>query len=86
MLLYTKLRKKTENWYICKNCSMLTKKKLISALQSLPEKFSIEDVIDRIVLLQKIEIGPEQLKTDKTKTISEAKTELKKWLSSKGIY
>lgn len=86
MLLYTKLRKKTENWYICKNRSMLTKKKLILALRDLPEKFSIEDVIDRIVLLQKIEIGPEQLKTDKTKTISEAKTELKKWLSSKGIY
>jgi hypothetical protein len=59
---------------------MLTKKKLISTLQSLPEKFSVEDVIDRIVLLQKVELGLEQSKAGKTKSTREAKAKLKKWL------
>lgn len=59
---------------------MLTKKQLISTLRNLPEKFSVEDVIDRVVLLQKIEIGIEQSKAAKTRTTKEAKAKLKKWL------
>jgi len=59
---------------------MLTKKKLIQTLMDLPEKFSVEDVIDRIVLLQKIEIGLEQSHQGKTKSTGAAKVKLKKWL------
>jgi hypothetical protein len=59
---------------------MLTKKKLIQTLKDLPDKFSMEDVIDRIVLLQKIEIGLEQSQQGKTKSTAEAKARLKKWL------
>lgn len=39
---------------------MLTKQKLIKTISGLPDTFSLEEVIDRIVLLQKIEIGIEQ--------------------------
>lgn len=59
---------------------MLTKKKLIQTLKDLPETFSAEDVIDRIILLQKIEIGLEQSAQCKTKSTLEAKAKLKKWL------
>lgn len=59
---------------------MLTKKKLIQTMKDLPEKFSVEDVIDRIVLLQKIEIGLEQSQQGKTKSTIAAKAKLKKWL------
>lgn len=59
---------------------MLTKKKLIQTLKDMPEKFSVEEVIERIILLQKIEIGLEQSKQGKTKSTVEAKTKLKKWL------
>lgn len=59
---------------------MLTKEKLIQTLKDLPEKFSVEDVLDRIVLLQKIEIGLEQSQIGKTKSKEEAKSMLKKWL------
>ena len=59
---------------------MLTKKELLVALQTLPEKFSVEDVIDRIVLLQKVEIGLEQSKAGKARTNKRAKTKLRKWL------
>lgn len=59
---------------------MLTKKKLIQTLRNLPEKFSVEEVIERIVLLQKIEIGLQQSKQGKTKSTIEVKAKLKKWL------
>jgi hypothetical protein len=56
------------------------KKKLIQIMRDLPEKFSVEDVIDRIIVLQKIEIGLEQSLQGKTKSTLEAKSKLKKWL------
>ena len=59
---------------------MLSKKKIIKTIESLPDKFSIEDVIDRIVLLQKIEIGLEQSDRGDTYSTKEAKKKLKKWL------
>jgi hypothetical protein len=59
---------------------MITKEKLIYALNDLPESFSIDDVIDRIILLQKIEIGLEQVKSGYVHTTEEAKIILEKWL------
>ncbi|MFN5371034.1 MAG: hypothetical protein ACK5B6_06170 [Bacteroidia bacterium] len=59
---------------------MLTKQKIIKSIESLPENFSIDEVIDRIMLLQKIEIGLEQSEKGDTHTHFEAKKKLKKWL------
>jgi hypothetical protein len=59
---------------------MLDKKKVLQTIKDLPDTFSIEEVIDRIVLLQKVEIGLEQGRKGETLTTSEAKTRLKKWL------
>lgn len=59
---------------------MINKEKLIKSIESLPENFSIDKVIDRIVLLQKIEIGLEQSKKGETYSHAEAKKKLKKWL------
>ena len=39
---------------------MLTKEKIIQLVNDLPNKFSLEDVLDRIALLEKIEVGSEQ--------------------------
>jgi len=59
---------------------MLTKEKVLASIKKLPEKFSLDELIDRIILLQKIEIGLEQSKQNKTKTTKEAKKQLEKWL------
>jgi len=59
---------------------MLTKKKLIQSIESLPESFSIDEVIDRILLLQKIEVGLEQSEKGETLSSVEAKKKLKKWI------
>ena len=59
---------------------MLTKLKVIQTVKTLPDIFSIEEVIDRLVLLQKIEIGMEQSNNGQSISTSKAKTRLKKWL------
>jgi hypothetical protein len=53
---------------------------IIHSIESLPENFSLDDLIDRIVLLQKIEIGLEQSERGETYSTAEAKMNSKKWL------
>jgi hypothetical protein len=59
---------------------MLTKKKFLKSIKNLPETFSADEIIDRIILLQKIEIGLEQSADNKVHSTSDAKKKLKKWL------
>lgn len=62
------------------NLCMLTKQHVIQTIQALPDTFSIEEIIDQLVLLQKIELGLEQANRGEGLTSSEAKKKLKKWL------
>ncbi len=59
---------------------MLTKKNVIKSIKELPEKFSVEEVIDRIILLQKIDLGIEQSIAGNVHSTASAKSKLKKWL------
>ncbi len=59
---------------------MLTKEKLIQTIRELPDSFSVDDLFERIILLQKIEIGIEQSKSGQVHTTQEAREKLKKWL------
>ena len=59
---------------------MITKKTLMRTLENLPDKFSLDDLLDRIILLQKIDIGMEQSQEGQTHTTEQAKDRLKKWL------
>ncbi len=59
---------------------MITKKTLIQSLENLPDKFSLDDLLDRIILLQKIDVGMEQSQAGQTYTTEQAKSRLKKWL------
>jgi hypothetical protein len=59
---------------------MITKEKLLQTIKDLPDTFSLDELLDRIVLLQKIEIGLEQSGSEQTKSTIEAKEHLKKWL------
>ena len=59
---------------------MLTKEKIIEALKDMPGTFSVDELIDRVMLVQKIEIGLEQSGTGKVSTTDEAKKRLSKWL------
>ena len=59
---------------------MLSKTDVIKSLQSLPRQFQAEDAIERIVLLEKINIGLQQSTEGKVVSKEQAKKRLKKWL------
>lgn len=59
---------------------MLSKEKILQTIKDLPDTFSIDELFDRIILLNKIEIGLEQSNSGKVNTTDQAKDKLKKWL------
>lgn len=59
---------------------MLIKEKVIASLKDMPKQFSVDEVIDRIILLQKIENGVNESKQGKAVSTEEAKKRLSKWL------
>jgi len=59
---------------------MLTKEKLLQTIKDMPEHFSMEELFEKIILLQKIEIGVDQSMKGQVYSTLEAKERLKKWL------
>ena len=59
---------------------MITKSQLIQTIEDMPEKFSIDDFLDKILLLQKIEAGLNQSENGETFSTEESKERLSKWL------
>ena len=59
---------------------MITKTSLLKSINSMPDNFSIEDIFDRILLLDKIEQGEKDSKTENVLSEKESKYYLKKWL------
>jgi len=58
---------------------MITKKKLEEQIKSLPDQFSIEELIDKLILIEKIETANEQSKNKKVITEKELNDEIEKW-------
>jgi predicted transcriptional regulator len=58
----------------------LDKKKIINSLRSLPEKTTVEDAMERLYLLTKIEKGIKQADEGKCISHEDAKKKMKKWL------
>jgi hypothetical protein len=59
---------------------MISKEKLLSTLKDMPDRFSIDELIERVIVLQKIDVGLEQSKNSQTLTTEQAKERLGKWL------
>lgn len=60
---------------------MITKEKLIHAINRLPEGFSIDDVLDELLLIQKIDKGLEQSRSDNVISDADLDKELPEWLN-----
>lgn len=58
---------------------MLVKERVLETIQSLPEEFSLDELVDRLILLEKIEEGLKQVEEGKTVSQEEAKEKMKKW-------
>ncbi len=59
---------------------MRTKEQVIGAINKLPQEFSIEEVIDELILLEKIETGLAQSKANNVIPDEELDKELPEWL------
>ncbi len=69
--------------YICANKNannMLTKNKVEQIVKDMPEQFSIDELLDRLILIQKIEEGIKDIDDGNTYTTEQAKKKLEKWL------
>ena len=59
---------------------MLRKSQVINIIKQLPEKFTIDELMERLILLEKIEIELNQVGKDRTLSTEQVKDRLKKWL------
>lgn len=59
---------------------MITKTQLINSLDKLPENLTIDQVIDHLMFIEKIQKGFDDSANGKVNTKEEAKDKLKRWL------
>jgi hypothetical protein len=59
---------------------MLTKEKIISGIQKLPDSVTIDEILDQIVLLEKIEKGLDQADRNQVHTEEDVDAKFAKWL------
>ncbi len=64
----------------CYPDAMTTKEKVIRAVQGLPANASIEDAMERLLFLAKVERGLKQADAGQTFSHRQAKEKLAKWL------
>lgn len=58
---------------------MLVKEKVLKTIQSLPDEFSLDELVERLILLEKIDAGLKQVEEGKTVSQEEAREKMKKW-------
>ena len=59
---------------------MITKTQLINSLDKLPDNLTIDQVIDHIVFVEKVQKGLNDSQNGRINNIDEAKQKLNKWL------
>jgi predicted transcriptional regulator len=59
---------------------MITKTQIISSLDKLPENLSVDQVIDHLIFIEKVQSGLDDAENGRTNTKEEARQKLKRWL------
>ena len=62
----------------------MKKTAVIESILELPDEFSIDEIIERLIIVEKIDKGRQQIKEGKVNTEEQAKAKLSKWLSWSG--
>ena len=62
----------------------MKKTKVLEAVNNLPDEFSLEEIIERLIILQKIEKGMQQVRQGQVVTTEEAKKRMQRWLRYHG--
>jgi hypothetical protein len=58
---------------------MLTKEKLSKTINNLPDKFTIDELIDKLIFMEKVEEGLKQSDEGKVITNEDVKLMIDKW-------
>ncbi|MBE9468577.1 MAG: hypothetical protein IMY72_09725 [Bacteroidetes bacterium] len=58
---------------------MLTKGRLKEQIEKFPEKFSIDELVEKLILIEKIETGNKQSENGEVISESEMENEIEKW-------
>jgi predicted transcriptional regulator len=64
---------------------MLTKAQIINSLDRLPESFSLDEFIDHLIFVEKVEKGLDDSINGRVHSKQEAKEKLSKWLRKSGL-
>ena len=59
---------------------MITKAQVFNTIEKLPEQFSIDLLFEKLLFIDKVEMGLKQSEAKQVNTKSEAKQKLSKWL------
>lgn len=59
---------------------MLTKDKVQKTIERLPDEFTVDQLVEELVLLNKIEEGLKDVEEGRVYSTDQVKQELKKWL------
>lgn len=59
---------------------MLTKDKVIKTLSNFPDSFTLDEIVDKLIFMDKVERGLDQSMNNKVYTHEEAKKRLEKWV------
>jgi hypothetical protein len=59
----------------------MRKTTVIESLNKLPDEFSIDEIIERLIIIEKIERGRQDIRDGKIYTEEQAKAKLGKWLN-----
>ena len=59
---------------------MLEKSKVIGTINELPDHFTIDELLDRLIFIHKVEEGLQNIRDGLVLTEEEAKIRLSKWL------
>jgi len=66
------------------NTSLLNREKIIESLRKLPDQVALDEVLERIILLDKIEHGHRQSEAGQVIPDEELDEKLPEWLKSSG--
>lgn len=58
---------------------MLTKERLNTTLEQMPDSFSIDELIDHLIFIEKVEEGLQQSKEGKVVSNEDVQQMIKKW-------
>lgn len=57
----------------------MKKEKVIETITELPQEFELDELLEKLIFIEKVEKGLKQIQEGKTKTHEEVKEIVKKW-------